>query len=204
MAHDLSDTQELLNRARQGEEAAKGQLLAQHREPLRRMIAMRLDKALSRRVDASDIVQEVILEAHRRLDDYLKNPAMPFHLWLRHLARDRIIDAHRRHRQAQRRSVDRERPLQPAAWADRSSIELAASLVDPELTPASAAIRQELDRRFAVALAALDEQDQEIIRMRHFEQLANQQVATLLGLSEAAAAMRYLRAVRRLRAALLP
>jgi RNA polymerase sigma-70 factor (ECF subfamily) len=198
------ETQDLLDRARQGDEAAKGRLLAGHREGLRRMIALRLDKALARRVDASDIVQEVILEAHRRLDDYLRNPAMPFHLWLRHLARDRIIDAHRRHRQAQRRSVDREQPLQPAAWADRSSLDLAAALVDPELTPASAAIRQELDRRFAAALATLEENDRDIILMRHFEQLSNQEAATLLGLSEPAAAMRYLRAVRRLREALIP
>jgi DNA-directed RNA polymerase specialized sigma24 family protein len=79
-----------------------------HREAVRRMIQMRLDQAVARRVDASDVVQDVMLEASQRLTGYLQNPSMPFHLWLRQLAKDRIIDMHRRHRAARRRSVDRE------------------------------------------------------------------------------------------------
>src|SRR6516165_10714314 len=201
---DQPQTQELLDQARRGEAEAVERLLTAHRDPLRRMIAMRLDPALAARVDASDIVQDVLLEAHRRLTDYLRNPAMPFHLWLRHIAKDHVIDAHRRHRQAQRRSLDREQPLAPAALADHSSLELAGQLLDQERTPASAAIHHELQRRLAAAIAHLDEDDREVILLRHREQLSNQQVAGALGLSEAAASMRYLRAVRRLRAALLP
>jgi RNA polymerase sigma-70 factor (ECF subfamily) len=204
MAPNSPETQELLDQARRGETAAVERLLASHRDGLRRMIDRRLDPALARRVDASDIVQDVLLEASRRLNDYLHNPAMPFPLWLRHIARDRIIDAHRRHRQAQRRSLDREQPILLAAFADRSSIDLAAQLLDPEATPASAAIRHELERRLEAAVASLDEDDREIILMRHFEQLSNQDVAAVLGLSEAAASMRYLRALRRLRALLAP
>jgi RNA polymerase sigma-70 factor (ECF subfamily) len=198
------ETQELLDQARRGEAAAVERLLSAHRDPLRRLIDLRLDPAIARRVDASDIVQDVLLEASRRLNDYLRDPAMPFHLWLRHIAKDHMIDAHRRHRQAQRRSLDREQPLVPAAFADRSSIELAAQFLDQEATPASAAIRQELERRLHTAIAALGEDDREIILMRHFEQLSNQDAAAELGLSEAAASMRYLRAVRRLRALLAP
>src|SRR6266436_7858002 len=114
MWENTSETQQLLDQARQGDAAAVERLLTAHREPLRRMIGLRLDPALAARVDASDIVQDVLLEAHRRLSDYLRNPVMPFHLWLRHIARDHLIDAHRRHRQAQRRSLDREQPLVPA------------------------------------------------------------------------------------------
>src|SRR5271167_763067 len=91
-------TQEMLEQVRGGEADAVERLLTTHREPLRRMIDLRLDPALAARVDASDIVQDVLLEASRRLADYLKNPVMPFHLWLRHIAQDHIIDAHRRHR----------------------------------------------------------------------------------------------------------
>ncbi len=194
----------LLEKARQGDAEAVNRLLTVHREPLRRLIGLRLDPALAARLDASDIVQDVLLEAHRRLQDYLKNPAMPFCLWLRHLAKDHIIDAHRRHRQAQRRSLDREQPIVPAILADHSSYELAGQLIDPERTPASEAIRRELQRRLDAAIADLDEDDREIILLRHREQLSNQEVARELDLSEAAASMRYLRAVRRLRAALLP
>lgn len=198
------DTQALLDGARRGEAGAVDRLLAAHREPLRRLIGLRLDPALAPRVDASDIVQDVLLEASRRLRDYLRQPTLPFHLWLRHLAKDRLIDAHRRHRQARRRSLDREQPLVPAALADRSSLELAAQFIDRELTPATAALRREMQRRLHEAVAALDEGDSEVILMRHFEQLSNQDVAAALGLTEAAASMRYLRAVRRLRNLLAP
>jgi RNA polymerase sigma-70 factor (ECF subfamily) len=199
-----SDTQELLNRARQGEKQAVDRLLSQHREPLRRMIGLRLDPALASRLDASDVVQDVLLEASRRLADYLRDPILPFHLWLRHIAKDHIIDAHRRHRRAQRRSLDREQPIVPAALSGESSVELMAQFLDRELTPASAAIRQELERRLETAISTLDEQDQEMILMKVHEQLPNQEVAALLGLSEAATSMRYLRAVRRLRTILMP
>jgi RNA polymerase sigma-70 factor (ECF subfamily) len=204
MWNESPDTQDLLARAREGEPQAVDRLLTAHRDRLRRMVGMRLDPALAARLDASDIVQDVFLEAHRRLSDYLRNPTMPFSLWLRHIARDHIIDAHRRHRQAQRRSMDREQPLLPAALSDHSSAELCGQLMDQELTPASAAIRRELQRRLEGALAALGEDDREVILMRHAEQLSNQEVAGVLGLSEAASSMRYLRAIRRLRSALLP
>jgi RNA polymerase sigma-70 factor (ECF subfamily) len=204
MEPNRPETQLLLDQARQGDVAAVERLLADHREPARRMIGMRLDPAIAARVDASDVVQDVLVEASRRLSDYLRAPAMPFHMWLRHIARDHIIDAHRRHRQAQRRGVDREQPMIPAALADHSSVELAAQLLDHELTPASAAIRHELERRLSAAVGQLDEDDREIILMRHFENLTNQEVAAELGLSEAAASMRYLRALRRLRALLTP
>jgi len=170
---------------------------------MRRMIELRIDPAIARRVDASDIVQDVLLEASHRLQQYLKDPSMPFHLWLRHIALDHIIDAHRRHRQAQRRSVDREKPLK-AAWTDRSSVELIGNLIDRELTPATAAMKLEMEKRFQAVLTKLEETDREIILMRHFEQLSNQEVAAALALSEAAASMRYLRAIRRLRALLTP
>src|SRR5437016_12249688 len=152
---DSAQTQELIEQARAGKPGAVDQLLARHREPVRHMIGLRLDRGIAARVDASDVVQEVLLEASRRLDVYLRDPAMPFHLWLRHIAKDHIIDAHRRHRRAQRRGVDREQALVPAGLADHSSIELAAQFLDPDLTPASAAMKQELVRRLHAAIAAL-------------------------------------------------
>jgi RNA polymerase sigma-70 factor (ECF subfamily) len=201
---DATDTQQLLEEVRQGRDGAVDRLLTRHREPLRRMIDLRMDPAIAQRLDASDVVQDVLLEASRRLQDFLKNPSMPFHLWLRHIAKDHVIDAHRRHHQARKRGVDREQPLAPRDWADRSSLELAAQLLDQELTPASAAIKHELLQRLQTALEQLDEDDRDVILMRHHEQLGNQEVAATLGLTEAAASMRYLRAVRRLRDLLAP
>ena len=139
-----------------------------------------------------------MLEAASRLRDYLQDPRIPFHLWLRQLAKDRMIDLHRRHH-AQRRSVDREQPLALTGLPDRSSLDLAAQLADGELTPAAATIRKELEQRFLDAIDQLDENDREIVIMRHVEHLSNSEVATALELSPAAAGMRHFRALQRLR-----
>lgn len=195
---DGEQTQELLADVGRGDDHAVNRLLERHRESLRQMVRFRMDRRLERRVDASDIVQDVMIEANRRLADYLADPKLPFHLWLRQLAKDRIIDLHRRHKVARRRSIDREQPL-VAAYADRSSIDLAGMLQDPELTPAAATIRRELQRRFFEALETLGEEDREVLLMRHQEHLSNSDVAAALGLSQPAAGMRYLRALRRLR-----
>lgn len=201
-----SETEALLHRVARADALAADELWERHRPALRRMIGLRLDHVLARRVDASDIVQDVLLEASRRLADYLRNPSIPFHLWLRQIATDRVIDAHRRHRQSARRSMDRERPLAHARGLgladDRSSLDLAAQLRDPSPTPAALALRHELEGRFRDALARLDDDDREIILLRHFEQLSNGEAARTLGLSDAAAGMRHLRALRRLRALL--
>jgi RNA polymerase sigma-70 factor, ECF subfamily len=204
MLPNTAATEELLAQAKKGDSHAADQLLAGHRERLRRMIELRLDPAIAARVDASDVVQETLLEASRRLDAYLRDPVMPFHLWLRHIAKDRLIDAHRRHRQAKRRGVDREQPAVPAGLRDHSSIEMAGQFVDQELTPASAAMKEELKRRLHAAIGELEEDDREIILMRHFEQMSNQEVAALHGVTEAAASMRHLRALRRLKELLDP
>ena len=127
---------------------------------------------------------------------------MPFPLWLRHIAKDHIIDAHRHERLAQRRSVDREQAMH-ATRPDESSLDWAAPFFDQELTPASAAIHQEMERKVQQAIQQLAEDDRDVILMRYVEQLSNQDVAAALDLSEAAASMRCLRAVRRLQALLL-
>jgi RNA polymerase sigma-70 factor (ECF subfamily) len=204
MVPDPPQTQELLEQARQGDAAAVERLLAQYRESLRRQISLRLDPALAARLDASDVVQDVLLEAWRRLNTYLQNPTLPFHAWLRHLCRDHVIDAWRRHRQAQRRSLDREQALARPNLADKSSLELAAQLMDHELTPASAAIRQEAQQRLEDALDTLSGEDRRVIWMKHYEHLTNQEMAAELGLTEAASSMRYLRASRRLSALINP
>ncbi|MCO6458095.1 MAG: sigma-70 family RNA polymerase sigma factor [Pirellulaceae bacterium] len=196
-------TEQLLLNVREGDGEAVNQLLDRHRESLRRMVRMRLDQKVQRRVDVSDIVQEVLVEANRRLQEYLRNPTLAFHLWLRQIAKDRIIDAHRRHRGSAKRSVDREQQFAAPGGVDRSTLDLIVQLCDRELTPAAAATQQELARRVEQAIGQLEETDCEVIVMRHYEQLSNQEVAQALNLTEPAASMRYLRAVRRLRALLL-
>jgi RNA polymerase sigma-70 factor (ECF subfamily) len=194
-------TQQLLSDARRGDASAVNRLFDRHRNALHRLIQLRLDQRIRPRVDVSDVVQDVLVEANRRLKEYLDDPAMAFHLWIRQIAKDRIIDAHRRHRVSAKRSVDREQRLAPTG-GDQSSAQLVAQLSDGQLTPAAAATQQELTRLVEQAIGRLNEQDGEIVVMRHYEQLSNSEVAQVLGLTEPAASMRYLRAIRRLRALL--
>lgn len=196
---EAGQTLVLLDRVRRGDRSAIDGLLERHRAAIRLMIDRRMDKVVQRRVDASDIVQDVLLEANRRLADYLANPSMPFQLWLRHMARDRLIDAHRRHRVAASRSLDREVPLAAPDDGTRSAADLAGTLADRELTPAAAATWHELERRFAGAVEQLEEADRQIVLLKHFEHLSTAEAADALGLSKPAAGMRYLRAMRRLR-----
>ena len=195
---DSEQTAELLQNARQGESSAVNELMERHRNAVRQMIQMRLDRAVAARVDASDVVQDVLLEASQRLNDFIESGSMPFHLWLRQLAKDRLIDMHRRHRGAQRRSVDREQRV-AAGSSERSSLNLDGVLADGQLTPAAASIRREIEQRFLTALQELGDDDRDIILMRHQEHLTNSEVAEALGLSQPAAGMRYLRALRKLR-----
>jgi RNA polymerase sigma-70 factor (ECF subfamily) len=191
-------TAELLVNVRDGQTLAVEQLMDRHRNSLRRMIQLRLDNRLMQRMDVSDVIQDVLMEANRRLTDYLANPVIPFHLWIRQIAKDRIIDAHRRHRVSAKRSIDREQQI-GKGQPDQSTMDLANQFRDQSLTPAAAAAQRELAQQIEAAVQLLRENDREIILMRHYEQLDNQEIAQSLGLTEPAASMRYLRALKRLR-----
>jgi len=192
-------TETLLGAARLGDSDAVNRLLEKHRAPIRRLVQLRLDRKVQRRVDVSDVVQDVMIEASGRLEKYLSNPSMAFHLWLRQIAWDRIIDTYRRHRVSAKRNMDREQPMAAPAGPDQSTMELAVQLCDPGLTPSAAATQREIAAKVEAAIDKMDEQDQEIILMRHYEHLSNLEIAEVLGLNPPAASMRYLRAVRRLR-----
>ena len=195
-------TEQLMIKAKEGDESAVNQLMDRHRNSLDRMIRMRLDKKIQNRVGVSDVVQDVLVEANRRLPKFLESPMMPFHLWVRQIAKDRIIDAHRRHRVSAKRSVDREQQMVVPRGYDQSSIHLASLLGDSRISPAEAVIQKEMARKVEDSISLLDEKDAEIIIMRHYEHLTNREVSQLLDLSEPAASMRYLRAIRRLREAM--
>ena len=196
---ETEKTRQLMFKAKGGDQSAVNQLLDRHRNSLDHLVRMRLDKKIQNRVGVSDVVQDVLVEANRRLSRYLESPAMPFHLWVRQIARDRIIDAHRRHRVSAKRSVDRERRMVVPRGYDQSSVHLASLLGDSKASPVEVAIQKELARKVEASIALLGEKDAEVIVMRHYEQLTNQEISQVLNVSEATASMRYLRAIRRLK-----
>jgi RNA polymerase sigma-70 factor (ECF subfamily) len=192
------DTDELLRRTQAGEVEARGALLERHRGRLTRMVELRLDPRLAARLDPSDVVQEALAEADRRLDGYLKERPLPFYPWLRQLAWDRLGHEHRRHLRAGKRSVRREEGY-PGGLPAGSAAELAERLLDQGTGPSEALRRQERRQRVRRALAALDEDEREVLALRYLEQLSAREVAAVLGVGEGAAKKRALRALERLR-----
>jgi RNA polymerase sigma-70 factor (ECF subfamily) len=195
---DSAETQRLLEQVRAGDPRAFDRLFARHRLYLHRVIGFRLDPRLRPRLDPSDVIQETQLEAFRRLPDFLERQPMPFRLWLRKTACERLLMARRQHLAAGRRSVAREVPL-----PDASSLQLARQLLAPGPAPSDQLRRQELADQVRQAVARLPERDREILLMRNLELLSNQEVAQVLGIDPAAASQRYGRALLRLRKLLL-
>ncbi len=196
MRGDLDETKSLLERANNGEEAAFQALFRRHQARLLQAIALRMDRRVAARVDASDVLQETYLEAFKRLPRYLQLRPMPFYLWLCWIAREKVLALHRRHLGADKRAVTHETPLLPA---DSSATFVSAVIAGHEPSPSQALAKTELAERLRLALGKLDEDERDLILWRHFEQLNTREMAQLLEISEAAAAKRYIRAVERLR-----
>jgi RNA polymerase sigma-70 factor (ECF subfamily) len=197
MSDLLSRTHELIDGANRGDKVARQNLLERYRDYLRRMVAVRLDRRLAARVDASDVVQETMVEASRRMDDYLRERPIPFYGWLRQLAEERIVDTHRRHVTAQRRSVTLEQ--RDHDLPDASADELVRRLFAGDTSPSNHLIRQERHERLKGALASLSQRDREVLVMRHLEQLSTAEIAAMLEISEPAVKSRLLRALIRMR-----
>jgi RNA polymerase sigma-70 factor (ECF subfamily) len=192
------DTDELLRRVSHGDSPARNQLLSRHRSRLRKFVGFRMDRRLAARVDPSDIVQDVLTEADRKLPDYMQHRPLPFYPWLRQIASDRLIELHRQHVQAGKRSVRREE-LEVRALPDESLAELASRLVTTSTSPSQRLLRKEVQHRMRAALDRLPARDREVLELRHLEQLSVAETAAVLGLSQAAVKTRHLRALERLR-----
>jgi RNA polymerase sigma-70 factor (ECF subfamily) len=176
-------------------------LLEEQRARLERMVALRMDPRLRARVGASDVLQDAFLEIGARLDDWLRDPSMPFHLWVRFLTAQRLAQAHRFHVGAQRRAAGKERAL-VAGGPEASSATMAEWLADGRTSPTQGVVRKELRAQLEQALAALEPMDREVLALRHFEGFTNAEVAAALGIEVQAASKRYVRALERLRGVL--
>jgi RNA polymerase sigma-70 factor (ECF subfamily) len=195
---DSSETQTLLLQAHMGDRRAFDELFGRHREALRWSVELRLDAKLRARVDPSDIVQETHLEAYQRLEDYLTRRPMPFRLWLRKTAYERLLKVQRHHMKTARRAVSREIPL-----PEHSSILLADQLLADVPTPSQEIAKGELAQRLRGALMQLPAPQREVLLMRNFEGLSYQEVACILDIDPATARKRYGRALLQLRCLLL-
>jgi RNA polymerase sigma-70 factor (ECF subfamily) len=202
MTNNSAETNRLLDRARDGDSVALNELLSRHRPRLRRMVDLRLDRRLQSRIDPSDVIQEAYVEVVRRLDEYLSKPSYPLFLWLRLIVGERLLKLHRHHLGTQMRDAGMEVSIYRGALPETSSAALAALLLGKHTSPTQAAVRAERMIRLQEALNTLDPMDREVLSLRHFEELSLAETALSLGIEESAAAKRYIRALKRLKATL--
>jgi RNA polymerase sigma-70 factor, ECF subfamily len=198
MAQEPEPIETLFNRAVDGDVAAREELVARHRQRLRQMIAVRMDARLGRRLDPSDVVQEVLAHAWKKLDDYLRMRPLPFYPWLRQIAFERLVKLHRHHIGTEKRSLKREEDG-GMVLSGASVMALADRLLAKGTGPSSAVIRNEVCLRVREALDRLPERDRELLVMRYLEQLSTQEIAAVLAISEGAVRTRHVRAMERLR-----
>jgi RNA polymerase sigma-70 factor (ECF subfamily) len=124
---------------------------------------------------------------------------MPFFLWVRHIAGQKLIDVHRRHLGTYKRDASLDISLQRGAWPEASCTSLAELLLGRLTSPSQAAIKAELRLRVQEALNSLEPLDREVLALRHFEQLSTAETAAALGIGKSAASSRYMRALKRLK-----
>jgi RNA polymerase sigma-70 factor (ECF subfamily) len=198
MTADSSDAVELLRQSK-GDPDVLGRVWEQYRARLLRLVRLRMDRRLQGRVDSSDVLQEAFVDFASRLDEYLRQPEMPFYLWLRFLTGQRLQLLHRHHLGAQMRDAGREVSLHRGPMPQATSASLAAQLLGRFTSVTQAVQRAEMQLIVQEALNAMDPVDREIVALRHFEDLSNEETAQVLGIKPSAASTRHVRALKRLR-----
>ncbi len=192
-----NDSDELLIRVREGDTSAVNALMELHRPRLKTLVIHRMDQRLASRVDPSDIVQEALADASQKLYQFVDGDNNLFYPWLRTIAVNRLVDAHRRHIQAQRRTVDRE-AHSIANLSEHGQSALIARLAGSAESPSQQLARDEQRASVRTALSRLAEMDREVLILRFLEQLSTPEAAAIQGVSENTFAQRLLRALRRL------
>lgn len=201
ITNNSDNHEQSLDGIRQGEQQALAQLFSRYRAQLRRMVEFRLDARVRARVSPSDILQETYIDALKRLRHYRADPSVPFFVWLRSVTLQRLIDVHRQHLGKKIRDVGREVRFAGCDAAAGSSQRIAGLMANIS-SPSRAAQVRETQDRVRAAMDRLDPADREVLVLRHFEQLSNLEIASLLGIQAAAASKRYVRAIERLKDAL--
>ena len=199
MPNESEEYRDLLERVRVGDEQALAELFSRHRDQLKRIVGFRMDARLRGRVDASDVLQDAYLDAAQRIEHFAKKPEMSFLVWLRQVVGQTLIDIHRHHLQVQKRDAGHEVSMNVAGPSQATSVCMAAQLTGHLTSPSQAAVKAETRAHLEEALSRMDPIDREVIALRHFEELSNNEVAEILGLKKTSASSRYVRALRRLK-----
>jgi|SRR6516164_9100118 len=185
---------DLLARARAGDDAAREKLFTVCRNYV--SIAARVEMAswLRAKVDASDLVQQTLLEAHRGLGNFRGTTEGEWLGWLKRILSHNAADFVRRYHGVEKRCAAREVSM---ATGDASDAP-APQLSDGGPTPSQLVMQKELQLQVADAVARLPEDYQEVVILRNLQQLAFDEVAERMGRSRPAVQMLWMRAIRKL------
>jgi RNA polymerase sigma-70 factor (ECF subfamily) len=191
------DTERLVEEAERGDNSAIECLLERYRPRLTQMVRLRMDPRIRARVDPSDVIQDALTTACEKLDQYLHTRPIPLYPWLRRIAWEKLVHAHEKHLDAQKRSIRQE---QRGHWgiSDDSAMQIAALLAGDLTSPSEAAVRNEVRLGVRAALAELSELDREVLLQRYIEQLSAKEIAAGMNTTEAAIHMRHMRALEKL------
>lgn len=190
---------DLLERVKRGEEGALGEAFSTHRDRLWRAVQFRMDRRLTQRIDADDVLQEAYLSAAQRIKHLAAAPGGSLYVWLRFIVLQTMTDLHRRHLGAKVRDARREVSMRSAPYPEANSGCMAMELLGNFTSPSHAAMREEMAVRLEEALESMEALDREVLALRHFEDLTNSEVAEVLGIGQKAASSRYVRALERLK-----
>jgi len=184
------EAEALLDSIAGGDRTARGRLFERYRPRLLRLVGARLDRRIRPRSDPSDIVQDAMAVADRRLDDYIVKRPMPLFSWLYVLTRDQIGKARRR----------LTNPVVPPAGASETSIESLENLpADSATGPCNQAIRNEVTCQVREAIERLSSDHRQVLLMRYVENRKFAEIACILGIGPGAVRMRHLRAIEEMR-----
>jgi RNA polymerase sigma-70 factor (ECF subfamily) len=193
---DGQDARDLLEEARTGDAEAKDRLFARYRNYVAILARASMPRRLQPKLDASDVVQDVFVRAHRALPTFRGRTEDEFVAWLRKILANQLADAHRTFVDNQGRAVHRERPLEDCV--ERSSRSLRALPAASGLSPSAGAMHREVGALVADALAALKDDDREVIVLRSLEDLEWSEVARRMNRTPEAARALWGRAFQRL------
>ncbi len=191
-----NDTQRLLAKLLAGDSSASDLLLDRYRQKLKQLISIRMDRRVKRRVDPSDVVQETLIQAAKRLADYARNQQLPFYPWIRQIAIEQVVVQHRRHLKALRRSVNRELDFSEHL-PEHAELELSEVLMAKQHDSMDSVERKELIAVVRQVLAELGAKDRDVLALRFLEQLTIPETAEVLGQKPEAVKSQQRRAIER-------
>jgi RNA polymerase sigma-70 factor (ECF subfamily) len=199
MTDNESESSELVNRVLEGDEQALAELFSECRDRLWRMVNFRMDPRLRKRVDPDDVLQEAYMNAVQRIDKFRAEASRSILIWFRMIVTQTMVDIYRRHLGAQKRSAGRDVSMHGGWKSDSTSMSLSFHLLGHLTSPSHAALRAEISQQIDTALSTMNDIDREVLALRHFEELSNNEAAQVLNITEQAASLRYVRALSRLK-----